>query len=77
MTDLVSYHSMRDNPRQHLFASSLVAVNMFLQEAAESGSPFREIQSEGMTIMVERGKWIAISVITKTANPYIRYRSIK
>ncbi|MHA2170488.1 MAG: response regulator [Candidatus Kariarchaeaceae archaeon] len=59
--------------RQHLFASSLIAVNQFLQEAADSGSPFREIQSKDMTLMIERGTWIVVSVITKTANPYIRY----
>ncbi|MHA2250348.1 MAG: hypothetical protein ACXAD7_08295 [Candidatus Kariarchaeaceae archaeon] len=59
--------------RQHLFASSLVAVNQFLQQAAESDSPFREMQSEDMTLMIERGNWIVVSVITKTANPYIRY----
>lgn len=59
--------------RPHLFASSLIAVNQFLQEAAESGSPFREIQSKDMTLMIERGTWIAVSAITKTANPYIRY----
>lgn len=59
--------------RPHLFASSLIAVNQFLQEAADSGSPFREIQSEDITLMIERGNWIAVSVITKTANPYIRY----
>ncbi len=59
--------------RPHLFASSLIAVNQFLQEAAESGSPFREIQSKDMTLMIERGTWIAVSATTITANPYIRY----
>lgn len=59
--------------RPHLFASSLVAVNQFLQEAAESGTPFQEIQSKDMTLMIERGDKIAISAITKTSNPYIRY----
>ncbi|MCE7734335.1 MAG: response regulator [Candidatus Heimdallarchaeota archaeon] len=60
-------------PRQHLFASSLIAVNQFLQKTAESRSPFQEIQSKDMTLMIERGNRIAISVISKTSNPYIRY----
>ena len=58
--------------RPHLFASSLIAVNQFLQEAAESASPFQQIQSNDMTLMMERGNWIAVSAITNSPNPYIR-----